>query len=288
MDDIIKDTSAAVTRVYAGHRNLQPIWIKECAFADDLAILANSEKELKRNLEIWLEALGERNLKINEIKTKVMILGKTEVNMNIEINDINLEQVDSCKYLGVNISSTGEQETEIIERISNTSRLYQAIKNSFLNKKEISRAVKMSVYKTVFIPTLIFGCESWVLTKRLKSKIQRMEMLYLRRVLGVTRKDRLRNSFIREELKVDSILNKIEQGQLRWYGHLIRMNNDIPVKGVWEAKMQGKRPRGRPTKTWNDTIEKIVQDRGLTLTEAKSLARDKNKWKQFVYSVAIK
>ena len=114
-----------------------------------MAILANSEKELKRNLEIWLEALGERNLKINEIKTKVMILGKTEVNMNIEINDINLEQVDSCKYLGVNISSTGEQETEIIERISNTSRLYQAIKNSFLNKKEISRAVKMSVYKTV-------------------------------------------------------------------------------------------------------------------------------------------
>ncbi|XP_030766848.1 uncharacterized protein LOC115890687 [Sitophilus oryzae] len=49
------DTSAAVTRVYAGYRNLQPIWIKECAFADDLAILANSEKELKRNLEIWLE-----------------------------------------------------------------------------------------------------------------------------------------------------------------------------------------------------------------------------------------
>ncbi|XP_030753324.1 uncharacterized protein LOC115880278 [Sitophilus oryzae] len=195
--------------------------------------------------------------------------------MNIEINDINLEQVDLYKYLGVNISNTGEQEMEIIERIDNTSRLYQAIKNSFLNKKEISRALKM----TVFIQTLTFSCESWVLTKRLKTRYS---------VLGVTRKDILRNSFIREEPKVDSILNKIEQCQLRWYGHLIRMNNDIPVKGVWEAKMQGKRPRGRPTKTWKDTIEKIVQDRGLTLTEAKSLARDKNKWKQFVYSIAIK
>ncbi|XP_030759925.1 uncharacterized protein LOC115885229 [Sitophilus oryzae] len=223
---------------------------------------------LRRESELHSDLFG-RGDHIIMIK---LHLGKTEGNMNIEINDINLEQVDSYKHLGVNISNTGEQETEIIERIGNTSRLYQAIKNSFLNKKEISRAVKMSVYKTVFISTLIFGCESWVLTKRLKSKIQRMNMLYLRlrRVPGLTRKDRLRNSFIREELKVDSILNQIEQCQLRWNGHLIRMNNDIPEKGVWEAKMQGKRPRGRPTKTWNDTIEKIVQDRGLTLTEAKS------------------
>ncbi|XP_030754170.1 uncharacterized protein LOC115880964 [Sitophilus oryzae] len=125
----------------------------------------------------------------------------------------------------------------------------------------------MSVYKTVFIPTLIFGCESWVLTKKIEELDPKNGDVISTKSTWVTRKDRLRNSFIREKLKVDSILNKIEQCQLRWYGDLIRMN-DIPVKGVWEAKMQGKRPRGRPSKTWNDTIEKIVQNRGLTLIEA--------------------
>lgn len=39
-------------KIYVGHWNLEPIWIKECAYADDLVIFANIENDLKRNLEI--------------------------------------------------------------------------------------------------------------------------------------------------------------------------------------------------------------------------------------------
>lgn len=51
----------------------------------------------------------------------------------------------------------------------------------------------MTAYKKMFRPTLAFGCESWVLIDRLKSKVQAEEMRYLRRVKGVARKDKIRN-----------------------------------------------------------------------------------------------
>ena len=53
-----------------------------------------------------------------------------------------------------------------------------------------------------------------------------MEMKYLRRVMGMTRLDRVRNVDVRNELE---LIDKIEQGQLRWFGHLIRTKDDMPV-----------------------------------------------------------
>ncbi|KAK4880498.1 hypothetical protein RN001_008644 [Aquatica leii] len=81
-------------------------------------------------------------------------------------------------------------------------------------------------------------------------------MKYLRRVKGVTRLDRIKNEIVREELKVVSVLDKIEEQQLKWFGHLCRVNEERPVKNIWEAKTIGKRTRGRPRKTWNDEIIK--------------------------------
>ena len=74
-------------------------------------------------------------------------------------------------------------------------------------------------------------------------------MKYLRRIKGITRRDRVRNEVVRQELKVEPILKKIYKQQLKWYGHLMRMNDSRPVKKVWQARMTGKRKRGRPRKT---------------------------------------
>ena len=60
----------------------------------------------------------------------------------------------------------------------------------------------------VFSPILTLGCESWVLTKRLKSQLQSMEMKYLR-VMGITRLDRVRNVDVRNELEIESLSDKI-------------------------------------------------------------------------------
>ena len=71
-------------------------------------------------------------------------------------------------------------------------------------------------------------------------------MIYLGGVVGVKRKNRVRNTQIREDLEVISILDFTEQRQLCWWGHTQRMDSDRMVKQVWEAKSGERKKRGRP------------------------------------------
>ena len=56
----------------------------------------------------------------------------------------------------------------------------------------------MTVFEAVAIPTLTYGCESWVLKEREKSMLQATEMKVLRKIAGVTRQDYVRNETVWE------------------------------------------------------------------------------------------
>jgi hypothetical protein len=63
-----------------------------------------------------------------------------------------------------------------------------------------------------------------------QSAIQACEMRFLRRIEGKTRRDRIRNKIIRETVGVQPIQEYIERTQLRWYGHVNRMDDKRIVK----------------------------------------------------------
>lgn len=283
MDEIMKECTPKLKKLSIGYKNLIPVEVTECVFADDVVILAENEASLQKNLEIWEESLMKYDMKMNINKTKVMMTSTEQENMNIKIKGQLIEQVVQYRYLGVTIKCDGNQEADIEERIEATSRTFHAMKNSFIKKREISNGTKMTVYKTIIRPILTFGCESWVLNKKLESRIQSMEMKYLRGVMGVTRIDRVRNSDIREELKIPAITEFIEERQLSWWGHLQRAKEDRQVKRIWEARVKIKRGRGRPKESWEDAIVKALQRRGKQIPEARILARDRKQWARFVH-----
>jgi hypothetical protein len=80
----------------------------------------------------------------------------------------------------------------------------------------------MAIYSSRYIPTLLNGSESWVTTEKQKQNIQTAEFKYFRRVIGKTRRDKIRNEMIRMNLRTEPLQNKMEQTQLRWFGHLNR------------------------------------------------------------------
>ena len=59
-------------------------------------------------------------------------------------------------------------------------------------KRELSKRAKLSIFKTVFVPILICGHESWVMTERVRSQVQAYEMRFLRKIEGVTLFDEVR------------------------------------------------------------------------------------------------
>ena len=113
------------------------------------------------------------------------------------------------------------------------------------NFRELTTKTKISIFNSVYCPTLIYGSETWNLDNKDKSRLQAAEMKFLRRSVGKTRRDKIRNTRIRDEVKTDSLISKIEKNQLRWFGHINRMENNRIPKQILECKQQGKMLRGR-------------------------------------------
>ena len=119
-----------------------------------------------------------------------------------------------------------------------------------LKDRNVHAGAKTLIYTSILKPTLLYGYEAWSLTKRTRSKIQACEMRVLRLIRRVARKDRIRNDYQREELGVESILKIIENGQLRWFGHVKRMERNRYPRKYYEWKPEGRRGVGRPRMRW--------------------------------------
>jgi len=63
---------------------------------------------------------------------------------------------------------------------------------------------------------------------------------------------------------------------LRWYGHVLRKEDNDWVKKCMEYEVEGARPRGRPKKTWREIMEKDCKARGLNREDA----MDRSRWRK--------
>ena len=63
----------------------------------------------------------------------------------------------------------------------------------------------MKFYKVVTRPSLLYGSESWVTTKRDMTGLEAAEMRFLRSVTGYTRLDKVRSEVIRKELQISGL-----------------------------------------------------------------------------------
>ena len=271
MDRVVKDIAAD---------NIETL-----SYADDVALVAESEELLQACVNEWCRQLEKYEMKMNVTKSEVMVLSRGEGSCNITATGgQKLKEVNSFKYLGVNFNDSGIMEKEIDVRLTKYSKnvglLYPLLK-----EREIPQKVKVTIYKTVLRPILTYGCEAWVLIKRLRSKIQAAEMRVLRLILGITLRDRIRNEVVREKLEVESILDFIERCQLRWYGHVMRMEETRYPKKYLDWQPSGKRPRGRPRMRWIQNIGDAVRRRNTTFDQLEEEERYKDRawWRGFLY-----
>ena len=73
------------------------------------------------------------------------------------------------------------------------------------------------------------------------------EMKILRFAVGVMRKDKIRNEYIRSTVKVERLGIKMRDGRLRWYGHVMRRDQEYVGRKMMEMELPGKKEK-RETK----------------------------------------
>ena len=203
--------------------------------------------------------------------------------VNISLEGQALQQCTNFKYLGVMFNNKSDPQLEITHRINKFNNslhlLYPLMKD-----RNIPRKVKIIIYTSILRPVLTYGHESWTLTTKTRSQIQAAEMRVLRLIKGVTRLDRLRNEDIRRELEVEDIFKFVERGQLRWYGHVKRMDENRYPKKYVDWIPEGRRPVGRPRKRWKENIDMSMRKRDFSLQEVENerLFENRQRWREFL------
>ena len=204
-------------------------------------------------------------------------------NLNILLDGDRLEEVDSFRYLGVDIKSDGSQGAEMGHRRIEAAKLLGALKGVW-NKGPMSTEVKLGMYEGIMVPTVMYGSECWTLNARERKQVDVIEMKCLRAIKGVRWFDRRTNESVRESFgERRGLVERVEQSLLRWYGHVVRMGGERLVKMIFEAEVEGNRARGRPRRKWRDGVESALESRGLDAQEGERRARERRSWRQVVH-----
>ena len=98
----------------------------------------------------------------------------------------------------------------------------------------------------------LYGSENWALNSRTHSRLQAAEMRFLRTIQGVTRKDRLKNETIRNNVGIYNLNEKIKEYRKEWKEHIERMGDERIPKQVLRYIPKGRRNVGRPKRRWLD------------------------------------
>ncbi|KAK3555547.1 hypothetical protein QTP86_021786, partial [Hemibagrus guttatus] len=207
---------------------------------------------------VLCEAAGMR---VSTSKSEAMVLDRKKVACTLQVGGEILPQVEEFKYLGVLFTSEGRMDHEIDRQIGAAAAVMRSMYQAVVVKKELRRKAKLSIYQSIYVPTLTYGHELWVMTKGVRSQIQAAEMSFLRRVAGRSLRDRVRSSVTWEELGVEPLLLHIERGQLRWLRHLFWMPLGRLPREVFRACPTEKRPWGRPRTRWRDYVSRLAWER---------------------------
>ena len=137
-------------------------------------------------------------------------------------------------------------------------------------------------------PIVRFGCESWTLTVEDERRLNVAQMRWLRNIVGVTLRDRVRNEVVLNKCNSQKISTIIARHQLRYYGHVARMAPNRLVRQVryWQPPGNWRRPRGRPKLRYLDGIRRHLNKIGIeSFDEADAQAQDRVGWRQKIHTI---
>ena len=112
-------------------------------------------------------------------------------------------------------------------------------------------------------PSMVYGLETVAVTKKQVEEMEVAEMKMLRFAMGVTRKDKIRNEHIRSTVKVEQLGMKMREGRLRWYGHVMRRDQEYLGRKMMEMELLEKRRRGRPKRRFLDLVKEDIGEVGV-------------------------
>mmetsp|Transcript_1493 Transcript_1493/g.2313 ORF Transcript_1493/g.2313 Transcript_1493/m.2313 type:complete len:881 (+) Transcript_1493:452-3094(+) len=291
-----------------------PFFFNSSFYVDDSFFLFQSRSELHQAITEINEHFSRFGLTMHlgsgtvKAKSEAMYfppslkLAKYEFVNNILPDDIILENgkkvhyVNKFKYLGSFITPLLNEDYEIDMRIKKAKSIMGAAKH-FFNNKDVDKRIKAQIYVAGPLNALLWGCETWNLTKYNLNKLMSFHHSAIRRILGIrwdqVREKHIKNKEVRGLLcNIPNIDAYIVKRTATYIGKISRTDVNSYPKKFLAAWIVGKRKSGAPQLTCNNnfanSIKKILPTNKVTLNkqailrEWMPLAKDQSSWLQFI------
>jgi hypothetical protein len=132
----------------------------------------------------------------------------------------------------------------------------------------------------------MFGAETWVLSKADELRLGVFERKMLRRIYGSICEGAACRSTYSEELyhlyDETDLLTTVRITRLRWAGHIVRMQDNLPCKKITLDKSEGIRRVGRSNLRWMDGVMRDAERLGVRNWRSK--AKDRDGWRRLLES----
>ena len=139
----------------------------------------------------------------------------------------------------------------------------------------MSRRLKGRMYMTLVRGILLYGANTWTTYASDLQDLETFDMACIRRIARVSRMQRIRSEEIRAQMGIDcSIGECVKRERIRYFGHLMRMDDSAHLKRVMSLSVLSTTPLGGSLKTWAKCLKDDIESRGFGVYTASKLAED--------------
>ena len=162
---------------------------------------------------------------------------------------------------------------------------------NLLSNSLLPKNLKIKIYRTIILPFVLYGCETWVLTLREERRLRLFKNRVLRRIFGSKRDEvtvewrKLHNEELNDLYSSPNTVHVTKSRRMRWAEHVVRMGEGRGMYRVLVGKPEGKRPLRRPRHRWKDNINMDLPKVGCGGMDWIELAQDRDTWQAFVNAV---
>ncbi|BHF61155.1 hypothetical protein SprV_0100412700 [Sparganum proliferum] len=228
--------------------------VHELLFADDCALNTSSEEDVQRSMDLFSAACEDFGLVINTEKTVVM------------------HQPPPNKAPPHNASQISVNGTQL-----------QVVENFPSESSWSPTEHEAEDCKAVIFPTLLYGAETWTVYTKQARRLNHFHLSCLRRILRLNWQDRIPDTDVLERTGILSIYAMLRQIQLRWSGHLVRMDDErLPKRLFYGDVATGSRGQGGRIHRYKDTLKSSLKRLQINPSNWEDLALDRPTWRRTV------
>lgn len=261
-------------------RKIRKAVVRDLLFADDAAIVAHSVGDLQNLLDRFSQACSDFGLTISKKKTKILSQGVPNA-PSFTIEGEAIDNVEKFVYLGSTIASNTSLELETSCRMGKAYSAFARLAARVWDNPKLTIKTKCAVYSSCVLSTLLYASESWTTSRRQESKLNSFHFRCLRRILGITWRDRITNVEVLRRTGLPTLFYMLKLRRLRWLGHVFRMEDGrIPKDLLYSELSTGNRKVGRPALRYSDVIKRDLKD--INIGNWEEIAGNRAKWRSTV------